>query len=233
MRRTCFVVCIFCALAVCQAQSKSAIVSLYAEQPPALSSDPGIPFWRDATAIYAEVNGSGHQLPDYRTEVRSRWTKTDVYFLFVCPYKQLSLKPDPHPERETFELWNWNVAEVFIGSDFKDIQRYKEFELSPRNEWVDLDIDLHKPHHENGWLWNSGFEHTTRIDEQKHVWYAALRIPFSALDSRRPAAGKTFRVNFYRTDGAEKNAQEIMWQPVMSNTFHVPEKFGVLKLEAK
>ena len=43
---------------------------------------------------------------------------------------------------ETNELWNWDVAEVFIGSDFKNIRRYKEFEVSPQAEWVDLDINL-------------------------------------------------------------------------------------------
>jgi hypothetical protein len=31
---------------------------------------------------------------------------------------------------------------VFIGSDFHDIKPYKEFEVSPPNEWVDLDINL-------------------------------------------------------------------------------------------
>jgi len=33
------------------------------------------------------------------------------------------------------------LRKCFIGSDFKDIKRYKEFEVSPHNEWIDLDID--------------------------------------------------------------------------------------------
>ena len=48
---------------------------------------------------------------------------------------------------ETNELWNWDVAEVFIGSDFKNIRRYKEFEVSPQAEWVDLDVNLDAPRH--------------------------------------------------------------------------------------
>ena len=134
---------------------------------------------------------------------------------------------------ETYELWNWNVAEVFIGSDFQNIKRYKEFEISPQGEWVDLDINLDNSHHEEGWVWNSGFEHAARIDESKHIWYAAMRIPFAAVVDKRPAAGQQFRVNFYRTEGTAADAKQIMWRPTMGKTFHIPESFGLLKLVDK
>jgi len=67
-------------------------------------------------------------------------------------------------------------GKCFLGSDFQDIQRYKEFEISPQGDWIDLDIDLHKPHHEEGWTWNSGFEVLARIDPKTHIWYGAMRI---------------------------------------------------------
>src|SRR5690348_18065495 len=44
---------------------------------------------------YTTLFRSGHSLPEYRTEIRSRWTNDNIYFLFVCPYKQLYLKPKP------------------------------------------------------------------------------------------------------------------------------------------
>lgn len=217
--------------AVCAAQSKVVATSTFAKLAPALDTDPHAKFWHDAKPIYAELDPKGKLLPEYRTVIRSRWTSTDIYFLFVCPFKQLSLKPSPKPEQETYELWNWNVAEVFVGSDFSNIQHYKEFEVSPQNEWVDLDVDLNNPHHEQGWTWNSGFEHRARIDEKTHTWYAAVRIPFAAIDSRPVQRGNEFRANFYRTDGSGANQRAVMWQAVMSATFHVPERFGRLKLE--
>ena len=82
-------------------------------------------------------------------------------------------------------------------------------------------------------MWNSGFEHVVHIDEAKHVWYAALKIPFKALDSGSPSRGKVYRMNLFRTEGGPKDVKEILWQPTMSETFHVPEKFGLLKLVAK
>ena len=59
-------------------------------------------------------------MPGHRTEIRSRWTGRNLYFLFTCPYEQLNLKPEPKTETETNQLWKWDVAEVFIGSDTKE-----------------------------------------------------------------------------------------------------------------
>ncbi len=214
-------------------QEKPVFESVHAAHDTVLNTNPSSPFWRSARPIYAESDKNGGLLPEYRTEIRSRWTDTDIYFLFICPYKQLYLKPSPNVHQETYELWNWNVAEVFIGSDFADIKRYKEFEVSPHNEWIDLDIDLNKPHHEDGWKWNSGFEHAARIDEKSHVWYMAMRIPLNALGGRPVKAGNTFRVNFFRTEAGPQNSKEIVWQPVMGASFHVPERFALLRLSSR
>ena len=193
----------------------------------ALSTYPGSPFWRSTSAVHAERGPDGVPMPRYRAEIRSRWTKRNLYFLFACPYEQLNLNPSPNTSAETFRLWDWDVAEVFIGSDFQNIQRYKEFEISPQGEWVDLDIDLAKPHHEDGWIWNSGFSVAARIDPAARIWYGAMRIPFAALNQRAPAVGETFRVNLF---WSQPKGAKVAWQPTMSHTFHVPEKFGLLRL---
>jgi len=202
----------------------------FAKQDAPLQLDPASQFWSAAHPVYMEKDPFGKADPRYRTEVRSRWTKHNLYFLFTCPYEQLHLKPDPNTRQETNQLWNWDVAEVFVGSDFVDIQRYKEFEISPQGEWIDLDINLHDPHHEAGWTWNSGFETAARIDRQNRVWYGAMRIPFAAIDARPPAPGNTLRLNLFRGQGPPEHLHEITWQPTMSKTFHVPEHFGLIKL---
>jgi hypothetical protein len=195
-----------------------------------LTLDPSADFWKNTHSVFIDKDRFGNPIHAYRSEVRTRWTKDNLYFLFICPYKELSLKPNPNTKEETNELWNWEVAEAFIGSDFSDIQRYKEFEVSPQGEWVDLAIDLKKPHHEDGWTWNSGFEVLAKIDSQKHIWYAAMRIPYSAIDTRPAAAGNTLRINLFRSGGPPTKPYGITWQPTMSKTFHVPEKFGLIKL---
>jgi hypothetical protein len=199
----------------------------------ALDTKPASTFWSETAPIYADRDKYDQLLPRYRSEIRSRWTAKNLYFLFSCPYEELFLRPDPSTTTETNKLWNWDVAEVFIGSDFKNIQHYREFELSPQGEWLDLDIDLSKPHHEEGWKWDSGFQVAARIDDQTKIWYGAMKIPWVALDEARPSPGKTLRVNFFRSQGPRSNRKEIAWQPTLSETFHVPERFGLLRLVAR
>jgi hypothetical protein len=110
---------------------------------------------------------------------------------------------------ETNQLWNWDVAEVFIGWNFKNIQHYKEFEISPQGEWIDLDINLEKPLHEQGWIWNSGFQVISRVDRGAKVWYGAMRIPMAALDDPSPATGNVFRINLFRSQGPVPHQKEI------------------------
>jgi len=199
----------------------------------AIDTNPASTFWSQTVPVYTDRDKNDRVLRGYRTEIRSRWTAKNLYFLFSCAYEELFLRPNPSTTTETNKLWNWDVAEVFIGSDFKNIRRYKEFELSPQGEWLDLDIDLTKPHHEEGWTWNSGFQVAARIDEHSKIWYGAMKIPWTALNDTPPSAGKTLRVNFFRSQGPLPNRKEIAWQPTMSETFHVPERFGLLRLVAR
>jgi hypothetical protein len=199
----------------------------------ALNTNPTSPFWNQSSPTIAEKDKNGNALSGYRTEIRSRWTNKYLYFIFTCPYEELFLKPKPATHSETNQLWNWDVAEVFLGSDFTNIKRYKEFEMSPQGEWIDLDIDLTKPHHEDGWTWNSGFQVSAHIDKKSKVWHGAMKIPWSALSDSAPGVGKTFRVNFFRSQGPTANRKNIAWQPTMSETFHVPERFGSLQLVDK
>jgi|1186.fasta_scaffold00045_5 hypothetical protein len=213
--------------------NQAVIESVQATQDVPLHLDPTSEFWRASRRVYMEKDRFGKTIQRHRTEVRTRWTKSNLYFLFVCPYEELHLRPAPNVQKETNELWNWDVAEVFIGSDFRNIKRYKEFEISPQGEWVDLDIDLSKPHHENGWTWNSGFEVKARIDESTHTWYGAMRIPLAAIDERNQVPGNTMRINLFRSQGPPSHQQALTWQPPMNDSFHVPERFGLIRLVAK
>jgi hypothetical protein len=213
-----------------QDMSSGAFKSVYAAREVSLETDPGSAFWQGAVPVYAEVDTHGKLVPNHRTEVRSRWTKDNLYLLFVCPYEELHLKPSPNTLTETNELWNWDVAELFIGSDFQNIRRYKEFEVSPQGEWVDLDIDLASPHHEDGWTWNSGLKVAARIDPKAKIWYGVMRIPFAAIDERAPVAGNVFRANLFRGQGPPERQRSIAWKAPMRDTFHTPERFGQMEL---
>lgn len=212
------------------ASANAVFRSTMAANDTALVADPTAEFWQRTHPVFADRNMRGESVGDAPLEVRSRWTSNYFYFLFISPYVELCLNPAPDTTRETYGLWNWDVAELFLGSDFEDIKRYKEFEVSPQGEWVDLDVNLHNDNHEEGWTWKSGLRFAVRIDAANHVWYAAMQIPVSDVDSRPAAVGRTLRINLFQHQASPAHQRDVAWQPPMSDTFHVPERFGLLEL---
>ena len=203
--------------------------SLKAPSDAPLTADPKSRFWRDVKGIQFETDFYGKPVPNHRTEVRSRWTPTHLYLLYTCDYDELTLKSSPSTTAETNQLWNWDVAEAFLGSDFNDITRYKEFQVSPQGEWVDLDIDKSGKKRGGGVDWNSGFEVKARVDQAAKKWYGEMKIPFKALGVDA-AAGREIRAGMFRCAGAGEHRKYVSWQPTGSRSFHVPEKFGILRL---
>jgi hypothetical protein len=212
------------------ADGPGVILSKYVEKDFTLSTDPDAAVWKAATPIYAANGPKGDPTPGHRTEIRSRWSDQNLFFLFICPYEALNLKPNPTTTEETNKLWDWDVAEVFIGTNFQNIRHYTEFELSPQGEWVDLDIDRDHPLPGGGWQWNSGFKVAARIDSDKKIWYGVMRIPIAKVDDRPAEPGREMRVNFYRIQGPGPGRKGIAWQPTHAATYHVPEAFGRLRL---
>jgi hypothetical protein len=207
------------------------IESVYTAREKELSANPQESHWQRARPVWAENGPLGAPTPNHRTEIRSLWTDKNLYFLFTCPYEQLHLKQDPSKDSETNKLWEWDVAEVFIGADFKNIRQYKEFQVSPQGEWVDLHIDRDKPSPEGGWKWNaSGFKVFARVDPQKKVWYGEMRIPIASIDGAAAKAGSEMRINFFRLQGPPPDRKGIAWQPTGARTYHVPEAFGRIVL---
>jgi hypothetical protein len=216
---------------VAVADGPGRLVSRYAKSDFALTADPGAKPWKNIPGVFAENGPTGNPVPGHRTEIRSRWTKQHLYLLYICPYETLYLKPNPSTTTETNKLWEWDVAEAFIGTDFSHIRQYWEFQVSPQNEWVDLDIDRDTPRPEGGWRWNSGFQVKARIDSAKKIWYGEMKIPLAQIDQRKPQAGLEMRANLYRLQGPPPDRKQIAWQPTGARNYHVPESFGRLKLE--
>jgi len=227
--------CVFGMLALARrllsASDKATIFSVRASTQSMITADPDSSFWKQVQGVFANQDTMGDPVTKEVMEIRSRWTQDNLYLLFICAFDSLYLKPDPNSAQETNHLWNWDVAEAFIGDDFKDINRYKEFEVSPQGEWVDLDIDRNKPGGSpDGWHWNSGFKVKARIDKDRKVWYAEMCIPFQSI-SRNPATpGLQLRINFFRTQGSGANRLLLTWRPTHAQTFHVPAAFGILQL---
>lgn len=224
-------VLLFAVPLVLAAQTPPVATATRLAQDSELNTDTESPLWRQAPKVIADRGPLGDAAGGHRTEIRLRWTPTALYLLFICPYEKLHLRPEAGTQRETNRLWEWDVAEVFVGGDFDKYWQYREYQVSPRGEWVDLDIDTRQAKPEGGWGWNSGFRVAARIDETKKTWYGAMRIPFDSIDQRKPAPGVEYRINFYRLQGPPPDRVMIAWSPTGKKNYHVPEKFGLLRLE--
>ena len=195
-----------------------------------LTADPDAPQWKNVAGVTASRNYLNEPIPGSPTEFRSRWTEKTLYLLFICPYDELNLKPDPKPTVETPRLWNWDVGEVFIGTDFDHIGHYKELQVSPQGEWVDLDINRDDSKAEGGMAWNSGYKVKARINEQRRIWWGEMAIPMSAIGVTAPKAGMEMRIGLFRIAGAGESKKFYAWQPPGQKSFHVPQAFGRLRL---
>jgi hypothetical protein len=169
--------------------------------------------------------------PDLATEVRGFWTDTDVYFLFVCPYRSLNVFLPAQHDRARRGLWDRDVVEMFFGDDWTNIRRYREFEIAPTGDWIDLAIDLDRRGPEPAW--SSGWTTLARIDERAKTWYAACRIPLRSISEKGVDAGTRWRTNLYRIDGdgPDPVRRFMCWQPTCvtnRDPNHVPENFGTL-----
>ena len=203
--------------------------SLLSAQDSQADTDPRSSFWAEAPIVSVRLNNFGELVPGHGTEIRSRWTLHFFYFLFECPYEELSTLPGAAILNEpTPELWLGDVAEIFLGEAHDPFSRYGEFEISPRGEWLDLVIE-HQP---DGSIDRaplaSGFESAARIDADAKIWYAFFRIPCTSVGRARLKPGDRFRINFYRSQG--QPPLELCWQPTRDQSFHVPALFGTLVL---
>jgi hypothetical protein len=218
-----------CAVGAAQVRDAMVLESAYSARDFELDPDPRSENWSTAPRVVAHRDKTGEPVLGPPTEIRARWTKANLYLLYICPYDELNLKADPDPSTETPKLWNWDVAEAFIGSDFEHIGRYKEFQVSPQGEWVDLAIDRDNPKGQEGMKWNSGYAVKARIDADAKVWYGLMRIPFAAIDTRAPEQGRELRIGLYRFAGANPR-KNYAWRPTGQDSFHVPQAFGILRL---
>ena len=185
--------------------------------------------WRKAEWVKFDHHMSGRRaFPEAETKVASFWTASQVYFAFWCRYTNLNIYEGEDPNKERWELWNRDVVEVFINPQPERVNHYYEFEVSPNNQWIDLEIDKDKDPF-NDASWDSRFEHATRIDRQKRVWTCEMRIPLRSLGVPAINPNSEWRLNFYRADGPGDDSQRrfISWSTIPEGTsFHVPTRFG-------
>ncbi|HEX4228261.1 MAG TPA: carbohydrate-binding family 9-like protein [Bryobacteraceae bacterium] len=194
---------------------------------PDLNLDPDSAEWK-AAASQSMSKDCRRQIdyPNIDTTIRAFWTDADLYILFRCPYSVLNVFPADNTQRHV-GLWNRDAVEMFIGDDWTNIRHYREFEVAPTGDWINLAIDLDRKSYD--YNWKSGWQKMARVDEGSKIWYAAAKIPLSDVSANPVRDGMKWRINFYRIDGLGPDTQRhfLCWSRTCGSN-HVPERFGTL-----
>jgi len=162
--------------------------------------------------------------PERKTQVRLLWSPDCLFVRFDCRYREIFAYEGTAGRRD--KLWMRDVAEVFIRPETGEPKHYKEFEISPNGDWLDLDIS---PGNKSVLLCE--IKSRVVLDPGQRTWTAELGIPMSCLtDAFDP--GERWRLNFFRIEGPEPNRFYSAWIPTYTPqpNFHVPEVFGTLYL---
>src|SRR6266446_699052 len=131
-------------------QSKRSVIDFLPD------GDSSKPSWKQAESVEFDTSASGKShFPEISTRVASVWTATHIYFLFSCRYDSLNVYQGEDPKVERWQLWDRDVAEVFLNPQPERVNHYYEFEVAPNNQWIDLEIDKNKNPFTNA-AWNSG-----------------------------------------------------------------------------
>ena len=181
--------------------------------------------WEAAGSLRFQADWQGKNAdPKRETEVRLQWTRETLYLRFQAKYRVITVFADAEPNGRRDQLWDRDVAEVFLQPNESDRRRYKEFEISPNGMWIDLDIAPGEKHD-----LKSELRRRATLNEAGKTWIAELALPMKSLVERfDPAA--SWRVNFFRVEGASEPRFYSAWQPTgtPAPNFHVPEAFGKL-----
>ena len=182
--------------------------------------------WERANAIRFSHDWRGKNAdPQRQTEVRILFSESELYLRFHCRCRTIHVFPDSDPKGRRDELWDRDVVEVFLQPQRLGEKYYKEFEVSPNGQWLDLNITPEGLQHIT-----SGMRSSVKLDESKRVWVAEIAIPLGVLTPRFDPE-QTWRVNFFRCEGIDPHRFYSAWQPTGTPTpnFHVPESFGALR----
>ncbi len=149
------------------------------------------------------------------------WSHDCLYLRFRCAYREIFVYEGGDSRRD--RLWMRDVAEIFIQNPGDELRHYREFEISPNGDWLDLDISP-------GQKTILMCDMKSRVVRDADRWTAELALPMKVLAPKFDPE-EVWRLNLFRIEGRAPNRFYSAWRPTWTPepNFHVPERFGELR----
>jgi hypothetical protein len=182
--------------------------------PPANAWDEAVP-----VAFCSDWRGENAD-PQRETEALLLWSPDHLFIRFSCRYREIYACDGKNSRRD--QLWTQDVAELFIQRSSDELRHYREFEISPNGDWLDLNIHAGQ----KSFLM---CDLKSRVVRDAEKWIAELAIPMDSLTSEF-TPDEIWRLNLFRIEGREPDRFYSAWRPTYTPkpNFHVPERFGEL-----
>lgn len=220
------------------------------------------PVWEkvDWTDEFVDIEGPGKPQPRFKTRIKMLWD-AEYFYLFARieePHIWGTLK------KHDSVIFYDNDFEVFIDPD-GDTFRYYELEINALGTAWDLFLD--RPYRDQNcalFFWDiRGLKKAVSIDgtlnqpnDTDQGWNLEIAIPWNVLqecapESRPPAAGEYWRVNFSRVEWqveiVDRKYQKVInpqtgkpfpednwvWSPQGIINMHYPEMWGFVQFSAR
>jgi len=193
-----------------------------------------------ACARADDFHGYGGALR-FRTQAMALWDARNLYIGMVGVDDSVWATET----RYDVPLWHEEVMEIVLDPGGRG-KPYIELQINPQAAVRDVLVEnIFLPREQ--WDWDAwgrwqlkGLEHAVQVIRDEDYdrdlgWSIELAIPWESLRGAAegvalpPQPGDRWRANFYRYDRPEGKPEELSaWCDTESDTFHVPEKFGVL-----
>ncbi len=161
-----------------------------------------------------------------RTKARLLHDGERLYFAFECEDDNIHstlTKRDDH-------LWTQDAVEVFVDPSGQG-HDYYEVQVSPAGVLFDTLVHRH-PRRDDSWdaRATAAAERSGSLNDDTDVdreWSAELAIPLASLREGGASPGDRWRLNLFRLDDRLGGRRAFLgWSAPLSNTTHVPERFG-------
>jgi len=200
---------------------------------PQLTVDFHAECWRGARRLAIDRNWRGEEAPaELKTTAMVVWSEREIFFGFECGYAELDVDEEFDVNEERYALWDRDVCEAFVRSPVEPHgKHYREFEVAPTGQWVDLIVDRSKMLAD--WRWRSGMRTAAEVIESEKIWRAAMAVPFDAFGCK-PRANDLWHANLFRVSRSGGERQYLALSPTFTEKpdFHVAEAFVTLRFVA-
>jgi hypothetical protein len=146
----------------------------------------------------------------------------NVDFQVTAP--SFHVNPSLALDKSQWGLWDWDVVEVFLGTDPDQPEHYYEFQLSPLGQYFELEI--HKPRVQVSRDFVSGFRHAVETSGTK--WTAHFELPLTRLGWKGPGSPIVGNVFAILGPPQAKTYWSLFLPAQDSPDFHLPGFFRSL-----